>query len=77
MREMRSTIRKPILGRRGGRWGDGESDDGESECDEFLDNYPFGWTDNWTLSYDDGVNTAEGINEERVSRESQICWKHP
>ena len=43
--------------------GDGESDDGESECDEFLDNYPFGWTDNWTLSYDDGVNTAEGINE--------------
>ena len=30
--------------------GDGESDDGESECDEFLDNYPFGWTDNWTLS---------------------------
>ena len=29
----------------------------------FLDNYPFGWTDNWTLSYDDGVNTAEGINE--------------
>ena len=43
--------------------GDGESDEGESECDEFLDNYPFGWTDNWTLSYDDGVNTAEGINE--------------
>ena len=46
--------------------GDGEDDDSDddgSECDEFLDNYPFGWTDNWTLSYDDGVNTAEGINE--------------
>ncbi|MBI87401.1 MAG: hypothetical protein CMB67_00005, partial [Euryarchaeota archaeon] len=40
-----------------------DSNDGESECDEFLDNYPFGWTDNWTLSYDDGVNTAEGTNE--------------
>ena len=47
----------------GGDGGDGESDDGESECDEFLGNYPFGWTDNWTLSYDDGVNTAVGINE--------------
>ena len=47
----------------GGEGGDGESDDGESECDEFLDNYPFGWTDNWTLSYDDGVNTVEGTNE--------------
>ena len=43
--------------------GDDDSDDDESECDEFLDNYPFGWTDNWTLSYDDGVNTAEGRNE--------------
>ena len=43
--------------------GDDDSDDDESECDEFLDNYPFGWTDNWTLSYADGVNTAEGRNE--------------
>ena len=46
--------------------GDGGVDDSngdESECDEFLDNYPFGWTDNWTLSYDDGVNTVEGTNE--------------
>ena len=43
--------------------GDDDSDDEESECDEFLGNYPFGWTDNWTLSYDDGVNTAEGRNE--------------
>ncbi|MEC7406706.1 MAG: hypothetical protein VX461_03085 [Candidatus Thermoplasmatota archaeon] len=43
--------------------GDDEGDEDESECDEFLDNYPFGWTDNWTLSYDDGVNTAEGINQ--------------
>ena len=43
--------------------GDDDSDDDESECDEFLGNYPFGWTDNWTLSYDDGVNTAEGRNE--------------
>ena len=47
----------------GGEGGDGESDDGESECDEFFDNQTFGWTDNWTLSYDDGVNTVEGINE--------------
>lgn len=47
----------------GGDGGDDDSDDGDSECDEFLDNYPFGWTDNWTLSYDDGVNTAEGRNE--------------
>ena len=46
-----------------GDGGDDDSDDDRSECDEFLDNYPFGWTDNWTLSYDDGVNTAEGINE--------------
>ncbi len=46
-----------------GDGGDDDSDDERSECDEFLDNYPFGWTDNWTLSYDDGVNTAEGINE--------------
>ena len=43
--------------------GDDDSDDDESESDEFLGNYPFGWTDNWTLSYDDGVNTAEGRNE--------------
>ena len=42
--------------------GNDDSDDGESECDEFLDNYPFGWTDNWTLSYDGGVNKAEGTN---------------
>ena len=47
----------------GGDGGDDDSDDAQSECDEFLDNYPFGWTDNWTLSYDDGVNTAEGRNE--------------
>ena len=47
----------------GGEVGDEESDDGESECDEFLDNYPFGWTENWILSYDGGVNTAEGINQ--------------
>ena len=46
-----------------GDGGDDDSDDDQSECDEFLDNYPFGWTDNWTLSYDDGVNTAEGRNE--------------
>ncbi|MEC7503070.1 MAG: hypothetical protein VX381_02375 [Candidatus Thermoplasmatota archaeon] len=46
-----------------GEAGDDQSDDEESDCDEFLDNYPFGWTDNWTLSYDDGVNKAEGINE--------------
>ncbi len=46
-----------------GDGGDDDSDDGDSECDEFLDNYPFGWTDNWTLSYDDGVNTAEGSNQ--------------
>ncbi len=43
--------------------GDDDSDDGESECDEFLDNYPYGWTDNWTLSYDGGVNKAEGTND--------------
>ena len=43
--------------------GGDNGDDDESQCDEFLDNYPFGWTDNWTLSYDDGVNTAEGRNE--------------
>ena len=47
----------------GGDGGGDDSDDDESECDEFLGNYPFGWTDNWTLSYDDGVNTAEGRNE--------------
>ena len=47
----------------GGDGGDDDSDDGDSECDEFLDNYPFGWTDNWTLSYADGVNTAEGRNQ--------------
>ena len=46
-----------------GDGGDDDSDDGDSECDEFLDNYPFGWTDNWTLSYADGVNTAEGRNQ--------------
>lgn len=46
-----------------GDGGDEDSDDGDSECDEFLDNYPFGWTDNWTLSYADGVNTAEGRNQ--------------
>ena len=43
--------------------GDGEDDDGDSECDDFLGNYPFGWTDNWTLTYHDGVNTAVGINQ--------------
>jgi len=47
----------------GGDGGDDDSDDGDSECDEFLDNNPFGWTDNWTLSYADGVNTAEGRNQ--------------
>jgi hypothetical protein len=47
----------------GGDGQDDDSDDGDSECDEFLDNYPFGWTDNWTLSYADGVNTAEGRNQ--------------
>ena len=47
----------------GGDGGDDDSDDDETECDEFLDNYPFGWTDNWALSYADGVNTAEGRNE--------------
>jgi len=42
-----------------------EDDGGEDEslCDQFFDNDPFNWTDNWTLSYDDGVNTAEGRNE--------------
>ena len=29
----------------GGDGGDDDSDDDETECDEFLDNYPFGWTD--------------------------------
>jgi hypothetical protein len=47
----------------GGDGQDDDSDDGDSECDEFLDNYPFGWADNWTLSYADGVNTAEGRNQ--------------
>ena len=61
MREMRSTNTK-THSRNRERGGDGEGD-GEFECDEFLDNYPFSWTDNWTLSYDDGVNTAEGINQ--------------
>jgi len=45
--------------------GSSEDDGGEDEslCDDFFDNAPFNWTDNWTLSYDDGVNTAEGRNE--------------
>ena len=40
-----------------------DQEDDESLCDEFFDNDPFNWTDNWTQSYDDGVNTAEGRNE--------------
>ena len=46
-----------------GEGADEDSDDDASECDEFLDNDPFGWTENWTISFDDGVNTAEGTNE--------------
>ena len=53
----------PFSEEEGGDGGVDDSNDDESECDEFLDNYPFGWTDNWTLSYDDGVNTVEGTNE--------------
>jgi len=53
----------PFSEEEGGDEGFDDSNDEESKCDEFLDNYPFGWTDNWTLSYDDGVNTVEGTNE--------------
>ena len=53
----------PFSEEEGGDGGVDDSNDDESECDEFLDDYPFGWTDNWTLSYDDGVNTVEGTNE--------------
>jgi hypothetical protein len=44
-----------------------EDDEGEdgSLCDEFFDDDPFNWPDNWTLSHDNGVNTAEGRNETR------------
>ena len=40
-----------------------EEEDEESLCDEFFDNDPFNWPHNWTLSNDNGVNTAEGRNE--------------
>ena len=51
---------------------EGEDDEGTSEddeegggslCDDFFDNDPFNWPDNWTLTHDSGINTAEGRNE--------------
>jgi len=41
----------------------GEDEEIGSLCDEFFDNDPFNWPDNWTLSHDNGVNKAEGRNE--------------
>ena len=43
--------------------GGGEDEEDGSLCDEFFDNDPFNWADNWTLSYDNGVNTIEGRSE--------------
>ena len=52
-------------GEEGGSTSEEDEEEDESLCDEFFDNDPFNWTDNWTLSYDDGLNTAEGRNEAR------------
>ncbi len=56
----------PFIEEEGGDDGGTSEDDDEEEgslCDDFFDNDPFNWTDNWTLSHDNGVNTAEGRNE--------------
>ena len=56
----------PFPGGQGDEDGDTSDDDEEEDgslCDEFFDNDPFNWTDNWTLSNDNGINTAEGRNE--------------
>ena len=45
--------------------GASEDDEGDSICDEFFDNDPFNWPDNWTLSHDNGINKAEGRSESR------------
>ena len=48
--------------------GDISNDDDEDEentvCDDFFDDATSNWSDNWTISHDNGVNTFEGINEE-------------
>ena len=48
--------------------GDISDDDDEDEdntvCDDFFDDATSNWSDNWTISHDNGVNTFEGINEE-------------
>ena len=49
-------------GEEGGGASDDDAEEDESICDEFINNDPFNWTDNWTLSFVDGVNTAEGSN---------------
>jgi len=49
-------------GEEGGGTSDDDAEEDESICDEFINNDPFNWTDNWTLSFVDGVNTAEGSN---------------
>ena len=45
--------------------GTSEDDEGEegSLCDQFFDNAQFNWSEGWTLSHENGVNTAEGRNE--------------
>ena len=56
----------PFPGDQGDEDGGPPEDDQEDEgslCDEFFDSDPFYWTNNWTLSNDNGINTAEGRNE--------------
>ncbi len=45
--------------------GTSEDDEGEegSLCDQFFDNAQFNWSEGWTLTHENGVNTAEGRNE--------------
>ncbi len=45
--------------------GASEDDEEGSMCDDFFDNDPFNWPDNWTLSHDNGINKAEGISESK------------
>lgn len=48
-------------GEQGGGSSEDEDED-ESLCDEFSENDPFNWPDNWTITTDNGINKAEGRN---------------
>ena len=49
--------------------GTGIPSDGEEEeeniCDQFIQEDPFSWGDEWNLSYNNGINIAEATNNSR------------